>query len=162
MHFHDAPTGGHLGVNKNLERLRQRCFWYGMLRDMQVYVITCAECNQNNRLRANPRAPLQCYQAGNPGDQVHMDILGPFLESHRGNKYVQMMVDQFTRWLELQALGVQDAATVAQTFFESYTVRFGVPFVIHSLTHETCVYFTTVILWHVIVISIAEQWKSQT
>ena len=61
-----------------------------------------------------------------------MDILGPFLESHRGNKYVLMMVDQFTRWLELQALGMQDAATVAQAFFESYTVRFGVPFVIHT------------------------------
>ena len=132
VHFHDAPTGGHLGVNKTLERLRQRCFWYGMSRDVQVYVTTCAECNQNKRLRANPRAPLQCYQAGNPGDRVHMDILGPFLESHRGNKYVLMMVDQFTRWLELQALGMQDAATVAQAFFESYTVRFGVPFVIHT------------------------------
>ena len=132
VHFHDAPTGGHLGVNKTLERLRQRCFWYGMSRDVQVYVTTCAECNQNKRLRANPRAPLQCYQAGNSGDRVHMDILGPFLESHRGNKYVLMMVDQFTRWLELQALGMQDAATVAQAFFESYTVRFGVPFVIHT------------------------------
>ena len=97
-----------------------------------MYVTNCAECNQNKRLRANPRAPLQCYQAGNPGDQVHMDILGPFLESHQGNKYVLMMVDQFTRWLELQALGMQDAATVAQAFFESYTVRFGVPFVIHT------------------------------
>ena len=43
-----------------------------------------------------------------------------------------MMVDQFTRWLELQALGMQVAATVAQSFFESYTVRFGVPFVIHT------------------------------
>ena len=132
VHCHDAPTGGHLGVSKTLERLRQRCFWYGMTRDVQVYVTTCAECNQNKRLQANPMAPLQCYQAGNPGDRVHMDILGPFLESHRGNKYVLMMVDQFTRWLELQALGVQDAVTVAQAFFESYTVRFGVPFVIHT------------------------------
>ena len=132
VHFHDAPTGGHLGVNKTLERLWQQCFWYGMPRDVQVYVTTCTECNQNERLRANPRAPLQCYQAGNPVDWVHMDILGPFLESHCGNKYVLLMVDQFTRWLELQALGVPDAATVTQAFFESYTVRFGVPFVIHT------------------------------
>ena len=78
VHCHDAPTGEHLGVSKTLQRLRQRCFWYGMIRDVQVYVTTCAECNQNKRLRANPRAPLQCYQAGNPGDRVHMDILGPF------------------------------------------------------------------------------------
>ena len=82
MHFYDAPTGRHLGINKTLEWLWQQCFWYGVSWDMQVYVTTCAEYNQDKRLWANPRAPLQCYQTGNHGDQVHMNILGPFLESH--------------------------------------------------------------------------------
>ena len=131
-HFHDSATGGHLGVIKTVARLRQRCYWYGMVRDVQVYIATCAECTQNKRVRVNPRAPLQCFQAGNPGERLHLDILGPFLESSHGNRYVLMMVDQFTRWLELQAISIQDAETVARVFFESYTVRFGVPFVIHT------------------------------
>ena len=100
VHIHDAPTG----VNKTLEQLRQQCFWHGMSWDVQVCITSCAECNQNNRLQANPRALLQCYQARNPGDRVHMDILG-----------------------------VQDAATVAQAFFKSYTVRFGC----HLLSTQT-------------------------
>ena len=110
----------------------QRCYWYGMVRDVQVYIATCAECTRNKRVRVNPRAPLQCFQDGNPGEWLHLDILGPFLESSRGNRYVLMMVDQFTHWLEFQALGIQDAKTVARVFFESYTVRFDVPFVIHT------------------------------
>ena len=92
-HFHDSATGGHLGVIKTVARLRQRCYWYGMVRDVQAYIATCAECTRNKRVRVNPRAPLQCFQAGNPGN-------GPFLESSRGNRYVLMMVDQFTHWLK--------------------------------------------------------------
>ena len=42
------------------------------------------------------------------------------------------MVEQFTRWIELQALGVQDAVTVAPAFFKSYTIRFRVLIVIHT------------------------------
>ena len=125
---------------KTVVLLRQRCYWYGMVRDVQIYIATCAECARNKRVRVNPRAPLQCFQAGiagNPGERLHLDILGPFLESSRGNQYALMMVDQFPRWLEHQALSIQDAETVAHAFFESYTVQFGVPFVIHTYQAET-------------------------
>jgi hypothetical protein len=43
-----------------------------------------------------------------------------------------MIVDQFSRWLELVALKEQDAESVARAFFEHYVVRFGVPFVVHT------------------------------
>ena len=92
-HFHDSATGGHLGVIKTVARLRQHCYWYGMVRDVQVYITTCAECTRNKWVRVNPRAPLQCFQASNPGERLHLDILRPLLESSRGNQYVLMMVD---------------------------------------------------------------------
>ena len=83
-HFHDSSTGGHLGVIKTVAHLRQCCHWYGMVQDVQVYIATCAECTRNKRVRLNPHAPLQCFQAGNPGERLHLDILGPFLESSHG------------------------------------------------------------------------------
>ena len=87
-HFHDSAMGGHLGVIKTVAQLRQCCYWYGMVWDVQVYIATCAECTRNKRVRVNPRAPLQCFQASNPGERLHLDILGPFLESSLGNRYV--------------------------------------------------------------------------
>ena len=66
-----------------------------------------------------------------------MDIFCLFLWCHLGNKFVQMMVDQFTMRLELQAPGVQVAVTVAQAFFEISTVRFRVLFVIHTNQGKT-------------------------
>ena len=75
-HFHDSATGGHLGVIKTVAWLHQRCYWYGMIRDVQIYIANCAECTRNKRVRVNPRAPIQCFQAGNPGERLHLDILG--------------------------------------------------------------------------------------
>ena len=103
-----------------------------MAKDVDVYVKTCRECHLGKPQNRKPKAPLQNYQAGFPGDRVHLDILGPFCESAQGNRYVLMIVDQFSRWVEMVPLRIQDAPTVARSFFETYAVRFGVPFVVHT------------------------------
>ena len=129
--FHDTKVGGHLGREKTKEKIRQQAYWYGMTTDVDMYVATCRQCNLNKKSRSS-RAPLQNFQAGYPGDRVHLDILGPFLESYTGHKYVLMIVDQFTRWLEMVSLATQDAESVAKAFFEAYVVRFGVPWCVHT------------------------------
>lgn len=130
--FHDSLVGGHMGRDKTLEKLRQRVYWYGMSTDVKVHVATCDTCNRNKRQTANPKAPLQSYQAGYPNYRVHLDILGPFCETPRGHKYVLMVIDQFTRFLELIPLKTQEADVMAKAFFEGYVVRFGVPFIVHT------------------------------
>ena len=129
---HDSKFGGHLGREKTLATLKQRFLWHGMATDVKLYVSTCCECHMGKHPNKRPKAPLQNFQAGCPGDRVHMDILGPFCESEAGNRYVLMIIDQFSRWLEMVALNIQDAETIAKAFFETYVVRFGVPFVIHT------------------------------
>ena len=132
QHCHDSKFGGHFGRDKTLAALRRRFLWRGMATDVDVYVKTCRECHLGKPQNRRPKAPLQNYQAGFPGDRVHLDILGPFCESAQGNRYVLMIVDQFSRWVEMVPLRIQDAQTVARSFFETYVVRFGVPFVVHT------------------------------
>ena len=131
-YYHDALTGGHHGRDKTYAKVRERFYWYGMSRDVGLHVGTCAVCSRNKRTHRHPRAPLEHYQAGCPGDRVHLDILGPFKESEQGKKYVLMIIDQFSRWLEMVPLPNQEAETIARAFFESYVVRFGVPFMVHT------------------------------
>ena len=130
--FHDEQSGGHLGQDKTLIKIKRRFYWYGMGQDVRLHVATCATCRVNKRLHRHPRAPLQNFQAGSPGDRVHLDILGPFKESESQNKYVLMIIDQFSRWLEIVPLPNQEAETIANAFFETYVVRFGVPFMVHT------------------------------
>ena len=46
-------------------------------------------------------------------ERLHIDVLGPFIESNSGNKYVIMMVDQFSKWLECFPVPDQKAELVA-------------------------------------------------
>ena len=103
-----------------------------MATDVRLHVATCAPCNLSKVVHRKPQAPVTVYQAGLPGVRFHLDMLGPFCESESGNRYVLMVIDHFTRWLELVPLPAQDAESVARAFFENYVVWFGVPLTVHT------------------------------
>jgi hypothetical protein len=121
---HDSQSTGHLGQRKTLERVKQSFIWYNMSKDCIQYVKTC---NQNKKVHIKPRAGLQSFHAGFPMERVHLDILGPFNTSEDGNRYVLMMIDQFTKWMEMAAIPEQPALTIAEKFVVHFVVTFGCP-----------------------------------
>ena len=50
----------------------------------------------------------------------------------KGNRYVLVMVDCFSRWTEACPLPNKAAVAVADAFFQLIICRFGMPSVIHS------------------------------
>ena len=97
---HDVPAAGHQGIDRTKARLKDRFCWYGMSRDAKNYVSTCGLCSRNKRPQRHARAEMLKYHAGAPMERVHLDFLGPLPRTARCNKYVLVMVDQFTKWLE--------------------------------------------------------------
>ena len=128
---HDSPYGGHWGRPKTLARIQQSFYWPSMSRDVDLYIKTCSVCSLNKKSKM-PRAALLHYQAGEPNERVHLDFLGPFEVSTRGNKYVLSIIDQFTWWIEVYALPEQTAEITANTFFTGWVSRFGVPKIVHT------------------------------
>ena len=61
-----------------------------------------------------------------------MDLLDMSATTTRGNRYVLVMVDCFTRWTEAFPLPDKTAQSVADAFFNQIVCRFGMPSVIHS------------------------------
>jgi transposase InsO family protein len=78
------------------------------------------------------RAPLQLYTCGAPLDRLHIDFLGPFPMSLHGNKYIMVITDQFTKWVEAFAVPDQSSETTARTLVEEFISRFGAPLEIHT------------------------------
>ena len=64
---------------------------------------------------------------GAPLDHLATNILDPFHESTRGNKYVLAVTDYFTKWVEIFAIPDQTAATCAEIILNEVIARFGVP-----------------------------------
>ena len=129
---HDSVFAGHMGKDKTLQKVRNSFFWPGMSLDCQLYVLRCGVCNKNKKANFRPKAGMVNYQVGAPLDRVHLDILGPLFVSEKGNRYILLIVDQFTKWVEICPIPEQSAETVVKQFFESFIVRLGVPLEVHT------------------------------
>ena len=129
---HDSKTAGHYGTDKTFSRVSSGFYWPGMRSTVRLHVQTCTACNTNKKIGRRNRARLLNYHAGAPMERVHIDILGPFMDSNRGHKYILMIVDQFTKWVECCAIPNQSAETVCRHMVDQFISRFGTPTIIHS------------------------------
>ena len=129
---HDLPLTGHMGIAKTLLRIRMNYVWYRMAKDVELFVKSCNICNRNKKANIKAKAGLGQYHAGIPMEHVHIDILGPFTPSDKGNQYVLMIVDQFTKWLECFPLPCQSAEETAKCVVNGFISRLGCPIEIHT------------------------------
>ena len=65
-------------------------------------------------------------------ERVAMDIFGPLPTTKRGNKYILVVSDYFTRWVEAYSLPNSEAPTVARTLVSEWICRYGAPDAIHT------------------------------
>lgn len=129
---HGTPGTGHFGVTKTLRRLRQSFYWGQCRRDVEDHCRRCDTCTARKGPPGRSHAPLQQYQVGGPMERVAVDVLGPFPRSEKGNRFVLVALDYFTKWPEAYALPDQEAETVAEALLEGFFSRFGIPQELHS------------------------------
>ena len=129
---HDGLLGGHLGQKKTREKALKKFYWRGIREDCNNWVNTCDVCARQKRPQRKPHAPLGSMATGAPLDRLATDILGPFPESTRGNKYVLAVTDYFTKWVEIFPIPDQTAPTCAEIILNEVIARFGCPYNIHS------------------------------
>ena len=72
------------------------------------------------------------WDVGHRWDRVAMDLLDMSVTTAKGNRYVLVMVDCFSRWMEACPLPDKTELAVADAFFQHIVCRFGMPSVIHS------------------------------
>jgi hypothetical protein len=58
---------------------------------------------------------------------VSLDVMGPLPKSDGDNKYVLLICDYFTKWVEAYPIPNQEARTIADKFVKEFICRFGVP-----------------------------------
>ena len=129
-HVHDKA--GHLGINKTMEKVKERFYWPGYEEDIRSWVRECKQCQQRNPPMPTPQAPLETIQANYPFEKISWDIMGPLPVSNSGNKYVLVVTDLFTKWVEAFPLKETSSATLSNVMVDEIVCRFGVPTSIHS------------------------------
>ena len=115
---------GHLGFKKTLQRTKDKYFWPHMSLEIEDWCRKCEECQQRKNPIPKQRAPLQPISTSRPGELVTMDIV-EYAQSSQGYRYCLVVVDHFTKWLELFPLRNQKAETIAKKIFDGWIPRHG-------------------------------------
>ncbi|CAF3358581.1 unnamed protein product [Rotaria socialis] len=124
---HDHATAAHLGRRKTLYRLSNRFYWPHMRRDVEAYVRSCKLCQQFKASTQKPGGLMRPIVVNEPWNTVGIDLTGPLPKTRRGNSFILVVIDYFTKWIELFPLANTKAKTIAQVFVDEVLCRFGFP-----------------------------------
>ena len=70
--------------------------------------------------------------ASYPFEKISWDIMGPLPVTNKGNKYILVVTDVFSKWVEAFPLQVTDGFTLTSTLMDEVICRYGVPTQLHS------------------------------
>jgi len=130
--LHNIVTGGHLGIKKTLSKVRETYSWFKQRQDVENWCKYCDICASKKRPNKKPHAPLQQYNAGAPLERIAVDILAPLPRTNKGNRYLLVVGDYFSKWSEAIPIRDQEAITVANKLVDRVIYILGVPMEIHT------------------------------
>lgn len=104
-YFHESPVGGHLGVFKTREKIRQHFIWQGMDNQIRKYVRNCEICAQSKPNQNSRVGFLASKTVDQPLEKMYIDFVGPLPRSKEGNRFILVCIDAFTRFVWLIPTG---------------------------------------------------------
>jgi hypothetical protein len=126
--FHTGACGGHLfGMETAQKILRAGYFWLTLIKDCIESIMKCHPCQIFSRkMRAYP-APMFLVITVGTFTKWGIDYTTCNPSSARGNHYIIVAVDYFTKWVEAIPTFKDDGETTTLFLFNQIIARFGVP-----------------------------------
>jgi hypothetical protein len=112
--------------------MKARFYWKNMKDTVTKFCQNCDKCESRKSPPHKNKGRLQTYLVGLPMERISTDVLGPLPITARRNKYVILVGDHFTKWIEGYALPNQEAVTVAKKIVKEFVCRYGTFRQLHS------------------------------
>ena len=126
--YHDCIAGGgHQGFERTYAALRNKYYWPSMYDNIRQYVKTCEVCQQSKRAFNAKPPPLQPQPVDDVFGRWQMDILSGVPTTRDKYKHILVLVDSYSKWVELFPLRTQEASEVASVLFKEIISRYGAP-----------------------------------
>lgn len=118
----------HLGFVKTLSKIRERHYWPRLASDVKRFCSQCEICRESKTPNINVQPicgkPKHCSR---PWELISMDFLGPYPRSKRGNVWLLVVSDFFSKFVMVQCLRSATAASTCN-FVENMIFNvFGAP-----------------------------------
>ncbi|KAH1009937.1 hypothetical protein HUJ05_004313 [Dendroctonus ponderosae] len=73
-YLHNGVGAGYFGVNKTLEKIKERFYWDGCRTDVENWCRACTECSASKGPRSRSRGPMRQYLVGSPFERIAIDV----------------------------------------------------------------------------------------
>lgn len=123
--YHTSPLGGHFGIRKTIENIKEKYYWPNMAEEIKQYIESCDSCQRTGKPTKDPS--IIPIKVTGPFDQIGIDFVGPLKISKNENKYIIVATDYLTKWPEARPLKTATAKEVANFLYEEIICRHGVP-----------------------------------
>lgn len=137
-YFHDSCIAGHASGPKTYVKLCRFATWPGMKRDVIRYARSCHVCQSVKPRGGRPPGFMQPIDSQTPWQIAACDIMGPYPTTPSRNKFLLVVTDHFSKWVELFPLRKLTARVIMDKLMEVFT-RFGFP---EQLITDNASYFT--------------------
>uniref|UniRef100_T1IIL7 RNA-directed DNA polymerase n=1 Tax=Strigamia maritima TaxID=126957 RepID=T1IIL7_STRMM len=123
---HDYSSSGHGGGDVTYKRLRRSFFWVNCRQDTVKYVAKCDRCQRCKPIQRKPKGLLQPISAQiGRFERIGLDLMGPKPMTTNRNKFILVIVDYATGWVEVVPLRNAKILTLVphiMRFFQTYGV----------------------------------------
>ena len=127
---HSSFYGGHASVERTVERITGQWWWPQVSQEVNDFVRKCIVCLKTKDPYGfqSRKAPMGKYVIPDrPNVRVHVDLFGPLKTVSGAGKYVMVMTDAFTKYVELAIIDNKEMETVGWTFFKRWICRHTCP-----------------------------------
>ena len=125
--YHDAPLSGHPGAEETIRSIQRFFSWPGMNREIRRYVLGCHLCICCKPIRGQATRSLRPRPARSAWETIAIDLMGPYPLTTQGNRFILVVTDLFTRWVEAFPLRASDAPRLTKILEEEVFSRYGYP-----------------------------------
>lgn len=125
--FQLLPNGGHAGINKMYNSIKQHYVWGNLKDDVSKFVTKCDDC-QRHKHSTHPVEPLTVTTtASSAFENIFLDLVGSLNQDDEDFRYILTLQCDLTKFVEAYPIKNKDAETVARAFVNNFILRFGIP-----------------------------------
>ena len=124
--IHEGICRDHAGPRSLISKvIRSSYFWPTLQKDAKKFVKKCDKCQRFGNVQCIPSEKLMTIASPWPFAQWGLDIIGPLPQGKRQVKFLIVVIDYFTKWVETEA-------KVQNFMWKNIVCRFGIPQIIIS------------------------------
>lgn len=124
---HDDPLAAHGGTRKTSERVRKWYYWPNHTATIRRYVRMCEICKASKASNVLQRPPMGRYRdAKRPWRTISCDLMGPFVPSRTGHKWILVVTDSFSKFVVIDVLKNATTHEIVDVIDKRVFLTFGV------------------------------------